>query len=366
MPILRNLIWICLALSFPLHGQLPDGSDSDTPAVSPLTQTVLLTPPRSQGPVVVRAGFQLLDINGIDDQAETFEFSGILKLQWRDERQAFDPTVEGVAEKFYQGDYQFNELAPAWYPEVVLLNVAGMFEKNGVVLRVRPDGTCTLVEVVNAVAKSQLKLRRYPFDHQTLKAAFAVMGYPDGEVVMEALPMAELEPSKLAIPQWKLLHATGRAVPSGEVGMKQEQGASVYVFEMEVRRLSMFIMRLVVLPLFLVVVLSWSVFWMDRASIGDRMSVSFVGLLTVVAYQIVLGDILPQIAYLTLINVFVNFSFMLMCATIVVNLIVGEYDRSGRAELGNLLDRRCRRIFPIVYGVFLLTLTTLAIVTAGR
>ncbi len=148
--------------------------------------------------------------------------------------------------------------------------------------------------------------------------------------------------------------------------VKREEGTSVFVYEMKIRRLSMFIMRLVVLPLFLVVVLSWSVFWMDRSSIGDRMSVSFVGLLTVVAYQIVLGDILPQIAYLTLINVFVNFSFMLMCATIVVNLIVGEYDRRGKPEVGNLLDKRCRRIFPIVYGLFLMLLTTLAIMTAGR
>jgi len=43
------------------------------------------------------------------------------------------------------------------------------------------------------------------------------------------------------------------------------------------------------------------------------MGVSFVGLLTAVAYQIVLGDILPHISYLTPINVFVNISFVIMC-----------------------------------------------------
>jgi hypothetical protein len=52
--------------------------------------------------VVVRAGFELRDINEIDDEAEVFEFDGVLSLEWRDERQAFDPEVEGVSEKLYR------------------------------------------------------------------------------------------------------------------------------------------------------------------------------------------------------------------------------------------------------------------------
>ena len=46
-------------------------------------------------------------------------------------------------------------------------------------------------------------------------------------------------------------------------------------------------LKVVVLPLTLLVVLTFSVFWMDRPSLGDRMDISFIGLLTVVAYQII-------------------------------------------------------------------------------
>jgi hypothetical protein len=123
----------------------------------------------------------------------------------------------------------------------------------------------------------------------------------------------------------------------------------VFIFEMDVKRQGAFVMRLVVFPLFLVVILSWSVFWMDRASVGDRMAVSFVGLLTAVAYQIVLGDILPHISYLTPINVFVNISFVIMCASIVVNLIVGELNRENRGPEADVLDNYCKKIFPAVY-----------------
>ncbi len=318
----------------------------------------VLTPPPGDGPVVVRAGFQLLDVNQIDDQGETFEFAGILQLQWRDVRQAFDPAVEGVEEKMYVGDFQFNEIAPSWYPEVILLNVAGLFERSGVVLRVRPDGTCTLVQSVNAVAKTRLNLRRYPFDRQQLEAVFTVLGFDKSEVVLEPLPQGTPDLRQIRIPQWRL-EALGTTVQDRPADYgRGDRPASAFVVQLEVQRHAMFIMRLVVMPLFLVVVLSWSVFWMDRASLGDRMSVSFVGLLTAVAYQIVLGDILPHISYVTLINGFLNFSFFLMCATVVANLIVGAYDRAGQPERGDRLDHLCRWAFPLSY-VVLLTVASL-------
>jgi hypothetical protein len=125
--------------------------------------------------------------------------------------------------------------------------------------------------------------------------------------------------------------------------------ASAFVVSMDVQRESFFMVRLVIFPLMLIVMLSWSVFWMDRSSLGDRISVSFIGILTAVAYQIVVSEILPHISYMTLMNGFLNLSFFIMCATVVINLVVGALDRQGREEAGNLVDRRCRWIFPLTY-----------------
>jgi hypothetical protein len=97
--------------------------------------------------------------------------------------------------------------------------------------------------------------------------------------------------------------------------------------------------------------LSWSVFWMDRSSLGDRMAVSFVGILTAVAYQTMVSSIMTQISYMTIIHGFLYFSFILMCATVVVNLVVGTCDRAGDFARGDLIDRRCRWIFPITYVI---------------
>ncbi len=118
---------------------------------------------------------------------------------------------------------------------------------------------------------------------------------------------------------------------------------------MDLQRKSLFILRLVVVPLMAIVMLSWSVFWMDKSSVGDRLSVSFIGVLTVVAYMMVLGEILPRISYITLINAFLNISFLIMCVSAIINLRVSFLDRQGKAALGDLLDRRCRWIFPLTY-----------------
>jgi len=328
-------------------------SELALPAIHPsagASQSALLSPPRDGGPVVVRAAFHLQDINEIDEERETFEFTGILTLTWQDRRQAFDPKEAQTKEKVYQGDYQFNELSPAWYPQVILANESGLYEKHSVLLRVKPDGTSKLVETVNAVAEVTLDLRRCPFDSQRLEAVFEVLGFDTSEVVLEAEPVPPLKGSlKIRTPQW-ILTSLNFSTRERTVPYAGHQGtSSSFVFATDVKRQSFFLVRLVVFPLLLIVMLSWSVFWMDRASLGDRISISFIGILTAVAFQTVVSEILPRISYMTLIHGLINISFIFMCVTATINLVVGWFDKRGDLKRGDLVDYRCRRIVPIAY-----------------
>jgi hypothetical protein len=330
------------------------GAGSAPPQPPPASvSSFLLGPPPGDGPVVVRASFHLRDVNEIDDQAETFEFEGVMTLTWRDERQAFDPAVAGVDEKIFQGGYQFNEVSTGWFPQMVLVNESGSYEKYGVVLRVRPDGTTTLIETIDAVAEADLDLRRYPFDRQRLDAVFEVLGFDTDEVALEAVPDAtgsgENADRSVRIPQWSL-EGVSTSIRDRHVAYAGRRGvASAFVVRMDLRRQPLFMLRLVVLPLGLMVILSWSVFWMERSSLGDRINVSFIGILTAVAYQIVVSEVLPHISYVTLMNGFLQLSFLVMCATVVVNLVVGSLDKRGEVAAGDRVDRRCRWIFPLVY-----------------
>ena len=326
----------------------PTGSDLPRNASS---GPFLLGPPKEAGPVVVRARFEFHDILEINDGEETFEFSGVLTLMWNDPRQIFEPSVAGVDEKVFQGNYQFNEISPGWYPQVVLVNESGLYQKSGVVLRVKPDGTSTLIETITASAETALNLRRYPFDKHRLEAVFEVLGFDRNEVVMEveSAYAGSLLVDDVRIPEWSI---TGSGMESRDrsASYAGHQGvASALIVSVDIERDSFYTRRLIVLPLIVIVLLSFTVFWMDRSSLGDRISVSFIGILTGVAYQLVISDSMPHISYVTLMHSFLSFSFMTMCATVVVNLSVGALDRRGKRELGDRVDYRCRWLFPLAY-----------------
>ena len=185
-------------------------AESDVPQNSAIrsASTILesaLGPPPGDDTVKVRTAFQLLDINEIDEEQETFQFTGVLTLKWMDKRQAFDPTVAGVSTKVYQGAFQVNELSPAWYPQVVLANASGLNNSSAVVLLVESDGSSTLIQTINAIAEARLNLRRTPFDSQHLEAVFEVFGFDANEVTLVAEPMPErTDALEIRIPQWTL------------------------------------------------------------------------------------------------------------------------------------------------------------------
>ncbi len=311
----------------------------------------LLGPPTKAGPVVVRARFEFHDILEINDGEEMFEFSGVLTLTWNDPRQTFEPAVVGVDEKVFQGDYQFNELSSGWYPQVVLANESGLYQKSGVVLRVQPDGTLTLIETITAAAKVELDMKRFPFDRHRLEAIFEVLGFDRDEVLMEveSAYASSLLASEVWVPQWSIT-GSGMSIRNRSASYAGHLGvSSAFIVSVDVERNSFYIRRLVVFPLVVIVLLSFSVFWMDRSSLGDRISVSFIGILTGVAYQLVISDSMPHISYVTLMHGFLNLSFVTMCATVVINLVVGALDRMGKHELGDRVDHTCRWTFPLAY-----------------
>jgi hypothetical protein len=48
-------------------------------------------------------------------------------------------------------------------------------------------------------------------------------------------------------------------------------------------------------------------------------------------------------------NGFVNISFIVMAATVVINLIVGAADKKGFSQRGDRIDRCSRVGFPLIY-----------------
>ncbi len=321
------------------------------PVISALAQAQSRTPaPPPEAPVPVSIGLYVADFPDLDEDEKTFEFEATLSLHWRDDRLAFDPDQEGADEKVWQGDFQFAEVFPGWWPQLVLRNEAGQYERQSVTLRVRPDGFVSYEERLQAIAEANLDLHAVPFDRQVYEIVFALSGF--GADRVRLVPDADQSgrSDKMTLIQWKLGELTWEELEfDAPVAAPHEGGVSAVAFRLPLERRPGYILYTVVFPLMLLVALTWSVFWMDRESLGTRMDLSFIGILTVVAFQIVVGDKLPRIPYLTLLNAFLYLSYAFLAASVVVNLRVGALDAKGEFERGNRLDRRCRWLFPAGY-----------------
>jgi hypothetical protein len=278
-------------------------------------------------------------------------------MSWKDPREAFDPVAEGANERVFKGSFQLAEVYDGWWPQVMLANQSSDFNREGVVLRIEPDGTAWYVEEFDASAESPLDMRFFPFDQQNLQLHFKFLGYSSDEVRFQPVEAY----SKLLPQQGNPVGNAAWTVVGFDVSANEEQSAiagpgitgtgSTLQVDITAKRRSGFLLRTVVLPLALIIALSWVIFWMDRESISNRMDISFIALLTVVAFQIMVEQALPPIPDFTVMSGFLAINYILMAATILVTLRVDQLDRAGRYADGDRLDRRCRWVFPLLYFV---------------
>jgi hypothetical protein len=314
-----------------------------------LAQEALRGPASGPDPVDVEVGLFLVDFVDINADEQTFEFTATLSMQWEDPRLAFDPDEAGTSEKVYQGAYQFAEIFPGWWPQLFLRNESGRFESQGVVLRVSREGVVSYTEQLQAIAEVKMDLRRLPFDRQRFVVTFELLGFDVDEVRLRPEP-GRTGYGETTLSQWRIDGV--EAVPTTDEPLYvngEETRISAISFYFPATRSPKFLLRLIVFPIMILVALTWSVFWMDRESLGSRMDISFIGILTVVAFQIVVSDRMPRISYFTIMSSFMYVSYLTLAASVIVNLRVSALDRRGDKEKGNRLDRRCRWLFPTAY-----------------
>ncbi len=304
-------------------------------------------PPPGARPVRVFTHFFLSDVNRIDSQEETFEIRGELTLRWQDPRRAFDAEAEGVTEKHYQGTFQFLEMFNGWWPQIAVENAVGSVPLSGVSLRIAPNGTLTMIQEISSVVKSRMALRRFPFDRQRLQVIFEPLSFYATEVLLETgVGATDLPERSIRVSGWDVVALEAEArVERDEVTGNEY---SIFVVTLDVGRLPASAIWSIIVPMSLIVLLSSVVFWMDRESLGNRMDVSFIGLLTIVAYQSLATQGLPNISYFTLLDGFIYVAYAGMTACIVSNIFVDQLDRRNATATADRLDWNARWAFPVV------------------
>ena len=309
-------------------------------------------------PTEVSVGVFVADIIDLDEVNENFQIEMILMATWHDPRLAFDAEKEKTKEKIFQGGYQFAEVYSGWWPQLLILNEVGRGDFNAVKITVYPDGTVRYAEQRNVLLETPMSLHTYPFDTQHLKAYIVPFGNRKEEVVLkiyDGLRQATDEyvkrHSSVNIAEWDLEHLDMKA---GET-FYRHSGVKHPISQIELtitmKRQSAHVVWDIICPLLILVSMVWSIFWMDVESLADRLNISFIGILTIVAYQFLIIDNMPRISYLTFTDALLLFSFIIMSLTIPQSLYIHSLVRRGKQNKAQRIDRMSRWAFPAFYAV---------------
>ncbi|KXZ51908.1 hypothetical protein GPECTOR_11g36 [Gonium pectorale] len=91
----------------------------------------------------------------------------------------------------------------------------------------------------------------------------------------------------------------------------------------------------IMLPIFLLVTISFASFFFEASALSDRLNLTLVVLLTLVAFKFVVSQYLPAASYLTYMDMYLVASFSLVFLVALQNLVAYIIEDPGRASAFN-------------------------------
>jgi hypothetical protein len=334
---------------------VPYGTPESAAAATP-PEAGPQAPPNPDGPTLLGMAVFVHKLMGIDALASSYQFRGYVRTAWCDPRLSFDPTREGREERVYLRDAVPGIFERIWFPDAFPVNGAGPIEVTERVLRIRHDGSVFQDIQFSLAVAANYDFERFPFDEQRLTLEVESFTWNRDQLRLVPDPMRTGFSEAFTLADWRILEVTSG---SEEVDvLRADTPFSRYTLEIRIAREPGFYLWKVILPLFIIVALSWAVFWMTDESFASRTRMSATGVLTIVAYQFVVAQDLPRVGYLTLLDQITVASFVLLAITVLQSLWVSRL-KPISIERARSVDRASRWAFPIAYAAVLTLILTL-------
>lgn len=277
--------------------------------------------PSESHPALVHIGLQIHNLAGIDEVKERWEVAGTLIASWRDPSLAYRPRNSG--------DRNREVTKPAWHPVLVFRNEVAQTRFSNSDVYALPDGTVFQTQDFTAVLSTDLDLRRFPFDSETLPVVVEPGGEDADRVILQ------LDPKLCALPrahyaeiaQWKITGLSGYPDTETLPG-RTTRGIA---FALAIQRNSNPYVWKFIIPLILLVIVSWVTFWLsqDEFTTKDQLSTAIATLLIIVAFNLVASNQLPKTNYITYIDamLFASFVFVIIAIGFIVAIHLQRRDQ---------------------------------------
>lgn len=296
-----------------------------------------ITPPDSNGPTKVYMSIVLNNISEINAVTQTMKGEIFLVAKWKDPRLAHSGTGRVV-----------KKLDDIWDPWLAISNRLNVNKAFSDVATVLSDGTVIYMQSLYGDFIQDFQFKDFPFDKQNFSVIVVAIGLSAKEV--EFVPDPEVKSGvsdELRLPDWQIMNA--RADTKGFRYFKEQHALPTFSLLFEGKRVSGYYTLIYIIPLVLIIMMSWMAFWLDPSMSSSQLSVATTSMLTLIAYRFVVIGNLPKISYMTRMDIFVLGSSVLIFLTLLESAITSTINSRGNAQLAKKMDYHCRWIFPLLY-----------------
>lgn len=281
--------------------------------------------PAPPHPVMVNVAVQIRNLANVDELKEQWQVTGTLFSTWKAGKTNWRPSL-GFR----------NEVSPAAFRDVESY--------------VTPDGKTLLLQDFNATLSTDLDLRRFPFDSEVLPLVVEPIGFDaDHTILTVNRSLSSIPHDRFAeLSQWRLVSIGARPYKDTTA----QHVVHGIVFDLRVRRNSASYLWKFMIPLFLLVIISWISFWLSHEifTTKDQLATAISTLLIIVAFNFVSSNLLPRTNYITYIDafLFVSFLFVILSIAFIVASHMLE-DRFKSPENALLLRRIGGIALPVAF-----------------
>src|SRR5467141_2385844 len=303
-------------------------------------------PNADSGPTQISVGIWVADISNIDSAQQTFTAEIAVVLRWKDPRLAH--AGKGIVR------YPLEQI---WHPRVGIVNETNsVSRKLPDSVEVDPDGTVTYRQRYAGAFTQPLRLQSFPFDRQTFRVQLVAVRYQSNEVmfvpdqvwIRDGLKEAGGISPSVTLPDWTIEKWELKPLV---YALAPRHQYSSYAFEFTASRNVEHYLLKVILPLVLIVIMSWVVFWTDPTNSNTQFSIAVTSMLTLIAYRFAVDSQLPRLPYMTRLDVFFLLSTLLVFFSLIEVLVTTILDNNRQIARAKKLDRYCRVIVPIIFVI---------------
>ena len=289
------------------------------------------------GPREVKVGYVVLDVDGVNSAQQSFTLNIFFRARWH------DPKEEHDGEKAI-----IKDLGDVWHPNIQITNRKKAFDTMEEIVRIEPDGMVSYSQRVWGDFSQILNLADFPFDSQKFEVDLVSVGNSPEEVqfILDDLDVSGIS-DEFSLPDWEV---TGhKAWGHNSVIFKGMDPIPMFTISMEATRYSWYYLVKVILPLVLIVAMSWIVFWIDPEQWSTQIGVATTSMLTLIAYRFTIDRLVPAVSYLTKMDEFILSATMLVFITLCEAVMTGVLTKKGKPDLALTVDKWFRIFIPLSF-----------------